>query len=371
MKESIIVYGLKNVVGGTENYLLAMQEQLHNRYRFDFIIEKCDCIHESKIKKNDGCISYISGKKPLKKFYKDLGEILRRKKQYSSILYINVNDITIEVLCCLIIGKIYRYKIITHSHNALQTPIDSLYARLRHSIVERIGRKLMNQHKIVRLAVSERAGMYLYKKNNFKTVSPGIDAKKFIPNPIERNEMKAKLLINQKKIIGFVGRLVEVKNPIFVLEVFSEIVKIQDNVCLIIVGDGLLLDEMKAFTVKQGIQNKVLFIGESNEVNKYLQCFDIMLSPSLSEGLSLSALEAQASGIPIICAEGNFPPEVKIGPLIHFISLGDKKGWIKRSLELLDKDNFSERMVWYQIFCSSKYELRNAVGGLKEIFETK
>lgn len=369
MHESILVYGLKNVIGGTENYLLSMQEQMKEKYKFIYLIEKCDCIHAENIKRNGGEIVFLENKSEIFTLWKTTSRLLKKARKNISYLYININDMTVEVLMLLMLGKKYRYNIVTQSHNALQTSIPSFVARMRHKVILRIGTALINGAGIKRLAVSKRAGMYLYQKNNFKLVSPGIEGARFAPDENARKRMKGKIHLEDKKIIGFVGRLVEVKNPLFILDVFSDIQHSCMDAHLVIVGDGELRSAMEERVRELELEGSVSFIGASDEVNQYMQTFDIMLSPSLSEGLPLTALEAQAAGIPIICAEGNFPPEVKITTLVHFISLEDEGGWVNVALHLLEDDNFPHRADWNIVFQGSRYELKNAGRCLKEIFD--
>lgn len=369
MRESILVYGLKNVLGGTENYLLSMQEQMKEAYKFIFLIEKCNCIHTESIRKNGGEIVFLESKSKILTLWQTTDRLLKKNRRKISYLYINVNDMTVEVLMLLLLGKKYHFHIITQSHNALQTPILSFTARMRHEVILKIGTNIINGTEIKRLAVSNRAGMYLYQKKNFELVSPGIEGARFAPDENIRKRTKEELHLDDKKIVGFVGRLVEVKNPLFALKVFSGIRLEHLNAHLVIVGDGELRSVIEERVRELNLEASVTFVGASNEVNRYMQAFDIMLSPSLSEGLPLTALEAQAAGIPIICAERNFPPEVKITPLVHFIHLEDNDKWSKMGVELLEKDNFPQRADWNKKFMCSKYELKNAGKCLKEIFD--
>ena len=114
--------------------------------------------------------------------------------------------------------------------------------------------------------------------------------------------------------------MVPQKNHDFILDVFNEICKKQENAHLILVGDGPLAETIKKKIGRLGLQDKVSLLGLRNDVNKIMQAMDIFLFPSIFEGLGIVALEAQAADIPIICSEF-VPEDVDVTEYIEHCSL--------------------------------------------------
>lgn len=102
--------------------------------------------------------------------------------------------------------------------------------------------------------------------------------------------------------ILFVGRLIERKGLIYLLEAFKAISLQYENVSLNIVGDGPLRGKYEYFVIENGLENKVRFLGrvEHNEINTVYSKSDIFVLPSLNEALGNVTHEALASGLPII-----------------------------------------------------------------------
>jgi len=139
----------------------------------------------------------------------------------------------------------------------------------------------------------------------------GVDTNKF---NIYRKEFTRKKFGFKKEdfIIGIVARLDSIKNHKTLFFAFKEIVKNYPQVKLIIVGDGPLREELKEKSYQLGIKNKVIFMGERDNVPEILKTFDIFVLPSLNEGMSNTILEAMATGIPVIASNVGGNPELVI-----------------------------------------------------------
>ena len=139
----------------------------------------------------------------------------------------------------------------------------------------------------------------------------GVDTNKF---NIYRKEFTRKKFGFKKEdfIIGIVARLDPIKNHKTLISAFKEIVKNYPQTKLIIVGDGPLREELEEKSYQLGINNKVIFMGERNDVPEILKTFDIFVLPSLNEGMSNTILEAMATGIPVIASNVGGNPELVI-----------------------------------------------------------
>jgi glycosyltransferase involved in cell wall biosynthesis len=129
-----------------------------------------------------------------------------------------------------------------------------------------------------------------------KTIPNGIDTKKFKPR--DKNKIREKLnLPKNKKIILFVGWLIERKGLKYLLEAIKDL-----NIILLIIGTGILEKQHKEQVKELNIQQKVIFMGPKppEKIPEYMNVSDIYILPSLSEGRPNTVIEAMASGIPVI-----------------------------------------------------------------------
>lgn len=186
-------------------------------------------------------------------------------------------------------------------------------------------------------------GQKVVIKGEYELIPNAIDVEKFLFNKSSRSYIRNKYGLNDKHVIGHVGRFMKQKNHKFLIKVFSEYVKLDDKAILVLLGDGELMDSIKSKVKKIGLSNKVMFIGNVANVNEWYSAFDLFVLPSIWEGLPVVGVEAQASDLPCIFSN-NITKEIKITDKVKFLSLNTNlENWInafKLGLDLIDrKDN--------------------------------
>ena len=193
--------------------------------------------------------------------------------------------------------------VIAHSHNTYGslTPKDAFYRMLSYPTRFRAD---------FFLACSKQAGMDRYGKKTasnpgiFRVFPNGIDTKQFAYDPLLRERTRQALQLSENApVIGHVGRFFRVKNHSFILEVFSALLKEMPDARLVLVGDGPLKEEMERKAADLGIGKAVLFTGVREDIAALMQAMDVMLFPSLYEGLPLTLVEAQTAGLPIVMSD--------------------------------------------------------------------
>ncbi|HDQ00218.1 MAG TPA: glycosyltransferase [bacterium] len=102
------------------------------------------------------------------------------------------------------------------------------------------------------------------------------------------------------KVVGMVGRLVEQKGHIYLIDAAREVVKKYPQVKFVLVGDGYLRSELEAKVRAHKLNSNFIFLGFRDDVHELLTTFDIFVLPSLYEGLPNVVLEAMASGLPVV-----------------------------------------------------------------------
>lgn len=254
---------------------------------------------------------------------------------------------------------------ISHSHNS-----DVRKKSMLRKIAEMIMKKITLHYSTVNLACGEEAGKYLYGKHKFQILNNALDLKKYSYNKKNKKELASKLKISEKDIIiGNIGRFTNQKNQAFLLDVFNEVLRENDNYKLVIVGDGELKDELINKTKELNIYDKVIFTGNIDNANEYYSLMDCFLFPSNFEGLPYTLIEAQANGLPII-ASNKISEEVNISNSIIFYSIENDKidEWASLSIKLAKNKtnkNYENKII------ENGYSISNTVDELLKIYEKR
>lgn len=149
----------------------------------------------------------------------------------------------------------------------------------------------------------------------------------------EKNRERIELNIHSKHLIGFIGNFVQIKNVLILPEIFNAVNNRLENVSFIVVGNGKLGDKLKNKMIKMNVHN-VIFTGkmEPEEIPNLMKSLDILVLPSLNEGMPRVALEALVTGVHIVGSDVGGIPE----------SIG-----VENSFALDDDfvDNISDRII--------------------------
>ena len=159
------------------------------------------------------------------------------------------------------------------------------------------------------------------------------------------------------------GRFSEPKNHSFLIDIFQCIHEENKNTKLLLVGDGELYNQIQEKVKKYGLEEAVIFTGVRADVTDLMQTMDVFLFPSLYEGLPLTLIEAQASGLPCIISD-KVPIECAITNLVQQVSLNsDKKKWASVVLETT-----CERKEMYLEICEAGFDIRKNVRKLQKMY---
>lgn len=186
-------------------------------------------------------------------------------------------------------------------------------------------------------ACSKAAGEFLFHnctngRNTFTIIPNAIQKQLFMYDAGLRTHYRRLFALEHKFVIGHVGRFVPQKNHYFIVSVFHQVLISAPDTQLILIGDGPLRDNVMRYVQNLGISSNVHFLGQRGDICNILQAMDIFLLPSIYEGLPMSCLEAQASGLPCIVSN-TITSEVCFGPHTHMLSLSEKERWVEKCLE--------------------------------------
>lgn len=186
----------------------------------------------------------------------------------------------------------------------------------------------------VNCACGEVAGEFMFPNRKFRVINNAIDLDKFKYNEKTRKELREKLGLANKFVIGHVGRFCYIKNQEFLLQVFSEVKKIRTESALLLVGKGPDEQLLREKAKKLGIYKDVVFLIDRPDVDKLYQVFDVFVMPSLFEGLPVVCVEAQANGLRCLVSD-KISKEVILTDNIEMMSLGESaNNWADRIINL-------------------------------------
>ena len=211
-------------------------------------------------------------------------------------------------------------------------------------------------------ACSEKAGRVLYGRSfshrrNKLIIHNGIDCEKFRFSVENRQQIRNEFGIEDDVVlIGHVGGFRLQKNHIFLVRIFSKLIKENPNYRLMLVGYGETMDMVKEECHKLGIENNVIFTGARSDVASLMSAMDIFLFPSLYEGLGVVLIEAQASGL-FCVASDCVPGDAKVTNNILWLPLKkEEQYWAERILEV-PSINDSQRIEAANEVYSNGYDI--------------
>ena len=187
-------------------------------------------------------------------------------------------------------------------------------------LLHRIGRALWLKDATSLLACSDEASDFLFARRADEIVKNGIDTEKFIFSENKRRSVRERLGLSSEPCVGHVGRLSSEKNQTFLLNVHKSLTKLVPDAKLLLVGDGPMREELVKAANELGLGDSVIFYGTSSEVEGLMCAMDAFAFPSIKEGLGIVAIEAQCSGLPVICSDG-VPAAASVTPLVQTIPL--------------------------------------------------
>ena len=253
-----------------------------SKVQFHFICDEDSTdIPYEEIEKLGGKVIIVPPYQKLFKYQKELYKVF--KENGYKIVHSHINALSVFPLR---IAKKAGVPIrIAHSHST------SNKKEWKKNIVKNILRPFSKVYANHFFACTKHAGEWLFGKKiierkELNVINNAIDLKKFEFNEKTREDLRKEFGIKEDTIvIGHIGRFMKQKNHDFLIDVFNELIKKDENLILILIGQGPLLNDMKQKVRDLKIEDKVKFIGQVTDVEKYYNIMDIFLFPSIYEGL--------------------------------------------------------------------------------------
>lgn len=296
-KINILHYGISAHLGGIETYSYKLARYFEGeKYHLDFLYlgKKKPCYYDEMTSLGCGFIGITSRRENYFRYLKELDEVFKNGKWDIVHLHLNsLNNIS-PVLTALK----YGHKVIVHSRNGG----DQLNFAKR--IIHEINFHRLSHCAVKRLAVSDLAGQWMFGKDKeFTVINNGVDLKKFFYTDIGREKVRNEFKLGGSPVVVHTGSFKKQKNHDFLIDVFNELVKINSEYRLMLVGTGELMPEIQEKVDRLGLKKNVLFLGQRNDISDILSAGDYFLFPSFYEGFPNALIEAETCGLSCLVAD--------------------------------------------------------------------
>lgn len=308
---------------GAETMLMNLYRNIdRDRVQFDFLyLTDSACDYDEELLSLGARVFRITGLaarlQPLRAFR--LFRLLRAHPEITAVHCHMLLASGLHMLAARAAGRTVR---VAHAHLTGSGRRSSHLSRA----YERISRYLLHHNVTLPLTCGREAGRYLFPKREDTVYLPNaIDLEAFTfdaPTAHGGGGPDRPLQLLQ------VGRLADVKNPFFSLEVAKMALNSGREVVLTYAGDGPLFDRLLQTVRAEGLEDQVRLLGKRSDVRELMLGADVLLMPSRLEGFPVVLVEAQALGLPVV-ASSSISAEVDLGlGLIEFLPTDAATKWL-------------------------------------------
>ena len=355
--------GAKIGSGGIESFVTSVAEKI-NDYDIDFVLcvnYRNDSIYQQRLTDNEVEVVYLGNKKSYLYNLKKLYIYLKRNRNVILHLHASTGGMYLHAFLAKICGV---NDILYHIHS-IKSPKYTIKS-VKDSILKEIFRKIPK----VQIACSEEAGKKFYgRKGSYVIAHNGIDINRFVFSAELRKEYRNELKMNQEFLIIQIGRLSYPKNQMFSLKVLNECRRKGLSFKALIIGGGSDLQQLDDYIVQKGLQEYIQVLPPQEKIEAYYMAADLMLFPSVFEGLGIVAIESQVAGLPIICSE-YIPQDVFLTDYIKKASIEHCEDWVRMIEDFMGMTiNRKELSAIGQKNCEKRgYSIENTCCELVDIY---
>lgn len=358
-------------IGGAETLIMNLYRAIDKKkIQFDFIsFGEGEGDFDEEIRELGGNIINIASpiEKGLYYFLKDLYNVIKKTDYdvvHSHILFNSSWPLLIAKMCSIKVR-------IAHAHSTKSSSAKNNIAKFKHKIM----RSIILFSVTKKVACSKEAGEFLFGK---KFLMDGVVLKNSIDCENFQNidkelieDMKKKLGIEEKTInIAQVGTLKDVKNHMYSLEIAKQLKKKNVSFKMYFVGDGELERELTKKRNNLKLNENVIFVGKTKNVNSILELVDLVILPSKYEGLPLTMIEAQSLGKPCIVSS-KVTKAIDMGmDLIQYINIDEKSKsmWVDAILNTKNINKISKQEAYKNIY-KNGYDVSSSIKIISETYK--
>lgn len=252
-------------------------------------------------------------KRPLRRFLE--------KNKYN-IAHIHSGSISALAYSAEIARKAGIEHVIVHSHS---TGVNNI----KHKLIQSYFSYKFKRYVTTYCACSVEAGLMKFPKSvsdKIVILKNGVDLERFKYDSENREKIRRRLSIPQDAyLVGQIGRFTFEKNQQYTISIAKKIKQKEENIYFLFIGDGELREQAKELARNN---NYIIFIDSQDDVWKYYSAFDLLVLPSIYEGIPLVSIEAQSNGLPILASNG-VSKEIEINDNVVRVDLRNKEKWVE------------------------------------------
>lgn len=368
MKKVLQVFGEPLSNGGQESFIMNMYRNIdRNKIQFDFFTPYY-CDNEklvAEIKSLGGNVFEKKGKfdskGDKKDFVRNLTEFLNEHKY--EIIHIHSGSIFALAFGAKIARKSGAKKVIVHSHCGG-------FKNLKYRIIKILSTPYLLKYPTDFYACSKLAAEWKFpkkiiKQEKYKILKNAIDTSKLYYDEVTRTNMRKQLKLEDKFVVGHIGRFSLQKNHDFLIDIFNEIQKKKDNSILMLIGVGELQEQIKEKIKRLGLEGKVLMLNLRSDIQELLNSMDAFVLPSFFEGLPVVGVEAQATGLQVFTSTG-VTKELPIDSLSYYYPL--EEGSSVWANNVIDESEKYERKNTTELIKQSGYDVKIAAKRMEDLY---
>lgn len=300
--------------------------------------------------------------------------MLANQEAFKKAILTNIYDIVHLHMCnaaAMSYGKIAKQcgvkRVVYHSHN---TNLSTSH-RLIKTAVHTIAKYRYEKYADILFSCSDLASKWMFTpsavaKDKVTLVKNAIDLDRFEYNEETRAEYRNMLGVENKFVVGHIGRFAVAKNHPFLVDIFAALHKVEPDSVLLLIGEGddkqMIRDKVKGL----GLENDVIFYGVTKEIPQMLWAMDAFVLPSFFEGNPVVGIEAQAASTPCYFAD-TITKMCKLTNIVSYVSLDDSpEKWASIILETRNKKREFTRSDMEK----NGYDIKSVAAMVQKIYET-
>ncbi len=305
--------------GGVEMVVFNYYREIDkSKIQFDFFYDEDSTVEPSQELISMGARFYkLPPYQRLSEYLKVLRKYLKENKYI--IIHSHINTLSIFPLFVAWLENIPIR--IAHNHSV---PGGNEFTR---NIIKKMLKFFSKVFSTDYFACSEKAGRWMFGNKTFEDgkvyiLKNAVNWELFNINKKQIESLKKQLGLCDKFVIGHIGRFTYAKNHNFMIDILYEVLKKKENAVLLLVGDGDMYKRIISHINAMGLSDKVVLTGQVANPQEYYKLIDVMIVPSIFEGLSLTTIESQISGVPVLMSY-SVPREAVISNGCRYMKLSE------------------------------------------------
>lgn len=341
--------------GGVESVIMNYYRYIDkNKIQFHFICDASSTIpQKEEIEKLGGKVIIVPNYQHVFSYIKKLIQVFKENKYL--IVHSNLNALSVIPLFCAKVADVPVR--IAHSHSTSNKK--EKFKNIIKKCLKPFSKKFATHY----FACTNHAGLWLFGEKilnnpNYFVINNAIDYQLFSFNARKRKEIRKSLDVGENNVlIGNVGRFVDQKNQIYLINLLAKLTAFDNKYKLLLIGDGPLELYLKKSIKDLNLSNNVIILSSRKDVYEYYSAMDVFVFPSLYEGLGMVAIEAQCNGLVTLISE-NVPDDVLLSKYIKRLCLNNINDWVNAIHDCYPRSMFNNGTYLdedsYNIICQCK-----------------